>query len=627
MNDLLKKAWVPLAAALALTAVLMAAGMFNSYAAKDDVVGQVKLDDNQATDIIDTGKTSLRKISGADHDFTILKAEIDSEKATEVTDKDTGINIVHLKFDTDKIPGTMIVSTSYSNYNNANNLTEKDEATGWNTFKNANAGRISGGRGPAAANKSYYAKVTSDSGEDSYYEIQLVRKGYAAAVASYTATKPIGAMGEKNWILKDENGNQVRQFKYNSSLGVNCYDEDGNKGSSLTYTLKNTTKDLWIEQDDNTTTVYSKRSGIMPLEFTVTYTGTDEKTYTKDVTCYMEFAISTSNPVKEFISNAEAKAKEYNDAALEQKIKAFKSIVTDQYEDAVEDGVDENGKAITAYGKANYYLKKDEAGKITQLPKVNAGADFLSKLSGGKYVADRMPANVSDYGLNGAIRVADVWGQYFNEMLDLMEQDELKAKKNAAKGELSSYRNAKNDADYRAEQVTELDNEVEAGNKAIDEAASESAINDALKAAKEKIDAVKTDAQQTKEDLQAAKEAQAKAESERDAANKELKTIKAKYAAPAKTKISKAKSSRQSVKLTWKKITKNNRGYQIRYSLKKNMKSSKTVTINTSKTTSKTIKKLASGKKYYFQIRSFRKAGSNVYIYSGWSAKKTAKVK
>lgn len=68
-------------------------------------------------------------------------------------------------------------------------------------------------------------------------------------------------------------------------------------------------------------------------------------------------------------------------------------------------------------------------------------------------------------------------------------------------------------------------------------------------------------------------------------------------------------------------------GYQARYSLKKSMKKARTVRIGTStKTTTKTIRKLKSGRRYYVQVRTYRKYNGRTY-YSKWSAKKSVKVK
>ena len=56
------------------------------------------------------------------------------------------------------------------------------------------------------------------------------------------------------------------------------------------------------------------------------------------------------------------------------------------------------------------------------------------------------------------------------------------------------------------------------------------------------------------------------------------------------------------------------------------MKASKKVTVNKAKTIKKTIKGLKKGKKYYIQVRSFKKTGK-VKIYSRWSSKKSIIIK
>lgn len=94
-------------------------------------------------------------------------------------------------------------------------------------------------------------------------------------------------------------------------------------------------------------------------------------------------------------------------------------------------------------------------------------------------------------------------------------------------------------------------------------------------------------------------------------------------AALAKAKLVSLKSvSKKTVKITWNRV-KTAKGYQIKYSTKKNMTGSKTVT---SGSLSKKITKLQSGKKYYFKVRAYKTAdGSRVY--GGWSSIKGVKVK
>ncbi len=96
---------------------------------------------------------------------------------------------------------------------------------------------------------------------------------------------------------------------------------------------------------------------------------------------------------------------------------------------------------------------------------------------------------------------------------------------------------------------------------------------------------------------------------------------------PKGTKISKVKGAKKKATVTWKKQTKYTKGYQVQYSTSKNFKSGvKTKTVNGSKKTSLTLKKLKSKKTYYVRIRTFQKV-SGGKCYSSWSSVKKVKVK
>ena len=88
---------------------------------------------------------------------------------------------------------------------------------------------------------------------------------------------------------------------------------------------------------------------------------------------------------------------------------------------------------------------------------------------------------------------------------------------------------------------------------------------------------------------------------------------------PKGTSISKAKAAKKGFTVKWKKQAEQTTGYQIQYSLKKNFKGAKTVTVGNTKTVSKKIKKLKAKKKYYVHIRTYKKVGKTTY-YSEWSA-------
>ncbi|WP_026528018.1 fibronectin type III domain-containing protein [Butyrivibrio sp. VCD2006] len=93
------------------------------------------------------------------------------------------------------------------------------------------------------------------------------------------------------------------------------------------------------------------------------------------------------------------------------------------------------------------------------------------------------------------------------------------------------------------------------------------------------------------------------------------------------TKFVKLTVGKKRVTISWKKQSKGINGYEIQYCTDKNFqKDVKSVNISKAKNTSKTIKKLKAGRKYYFRIRTFKKKGADK-IYSKWSKTKNIKVK
>lgn len=99
--------------------------------------------------------------------------------------------------------------------------------------------------------------------------------------------------------------------------------------------------------------------------------------------------------------------------------------------------------------------------------------------------------------------------------------------------------------------------------------------------------------------------------------------VSAKVKATSFKKVQSTKTKQ--VDLKWVKIAKSS-GYEIYISKKKSSGFKKIETINKTTTTTCTVNKLKSGKKYYFKIRSFIKSGSK-NIYSKYSKVKDIKVK
>ncbi|MBR1749806.1 MAG: hypothetical protein IJ740_02835 [Ruminococcus sp.] len=97
---------------------------------------------------------------------------------------------------------------------------------------------------------------------------------------------------------------------------------------------------------------------------------------------------------------------------------------------------------------------------------------------------------------------------------------------------------------------------------------------------------------------------------------------------PKKTSVKKATSPKtKQLKVTYKKVA-GVTGYQVSYSTSKNFtkKTTKTVTVKGAAKTSKTVKSLKKGKKYYVKVRSYKTVSGTKY-YSGYTKVKSVKVK
>ncbi len=98
------------------------------------------------------------------------------------------------------------------------------------------------------------------------------------------------------------------------------------------------------------------------------------------------------------------------------------------------------------------------------------------------------------------------------------------------------------------------------------------------------------------------------------------------YITLKKVKGIKLKAKKKAIKVSWKKASSGVTGYQIKYSKSKKMKSAKVVSVSKANANTKTLKKLKKKKRYYVQLRSYKKVGSKKY-YSAWSSVKSVKAK
>lgn len=86
-----------------------------------------------------------------------------------------------------------------------------------------------------------------------------------------------------------------------------------------------------------------------------------------------------------------------------------------------------------------------------------------------------------------------------------------------------------------------------------------------------------------------------------------------------------SRTGKGKVKVVWYTVS-DASGYQIRYSRKKSMKSAVMKTVKGQSKSSKTLKKLSRRKKYYIQVRAYKKSEGKT-VYGKWSAKNFFKTK
>lgn len=103
---------------------------------------------------------------------------------------------------------------------------------------------------------------------------------------------------------------------------------------------------------------------------------------------------------------------------------------------------------------------------------------------------------------------------------------------------------------------------------------------------------------------------------------------------PKGTSVSKLTKGKKAFTVKWKKPSKANlkqtTGYQVRWSTAKSMKGAKSKTVKATSSTGKKcqikVAKLKANKKYYVQVRTYKKVGGKMY-YSIWSKAKAVKTK
>ena len=96
--------------------------------------------------------------------------------------------------------------------------------------------------------------------------------------------------------------------------------------------------------------------------------------------------------------------------------------------------------------------------------------------------------------------------------------------------------------------------------------------------------------------------------------------------APEKTSIEKLVKGKKSFTVKWIKRSAPVKGYQVRYSLKKDFSKATVKTVTGASKTSLKVKKLKKNKKYYVQVRTYKTIAGKK-IYSAWSRAKSVRTK
>ncbi len=247
------------------------------------------------------------------------------------------------------------------------------------------------------------------------------------------------------------------------------------------------------------------------------------------------------------------------------------------------------------------------------------------------------------------IHVSERSLSYWNTNLEKLNirSDGTKDKWTVAEQERTIYLGAASD-DLKLNKTVEV--KVDDAQKTVDQAVQElgevkEQLDELKEASKKELDKVKTELQQTlntiKKELETAKtelkDSQTGKENSDAAlkkAQEELKKVQEEYnklkssqqsASVKKVTQNKPKSkAKKQLLISWK-TQKGVSGYEVQYSLKKNMNSAETKTVKGNKS-KLTLKKLKSGKTYYVRVRAYKNVKDNT-VYGSYSAKKKIKVK
>ena len=229
------------------------------------------------------------------------------------------------------------------------------------------------------------------------------------------------------------------------------------------------------------------------------------------------------------------------------------------------------------------------------------------QLAGYQKVKNLKPGESRKVTIHVSERSLSYWNS--NQKTLNINSDGTKDKWTVAEGERTIYVGAASNDLKMNKTVQVTENEAQ---KEIDAAAKE------LQEAKDQLAALK-------ESKQASEKALAQAQAELKAAQESYNALKNTQASVSRMEINKPLSKKKKqLAVSWK-AQKGVTGYEVQYSLKKNMKDAVTKTVKGNKT-KLTLKGLKSKKKYYIRVRAY-KTVSDMTIYGAYSSKKNIKVK
>ena len=200
--------------------------------------------------------------------------------------------------------------------------------------------------------------------------------------------------------------------------------------------------------------------------------------------------------LEDYYKTQQDEIQEIYDDALDQISMKF----TQDEIDAIVDAAVNDLKAVLTQKQFDQY-KVDAKGKIDE--SVNPSNYPYSDQNVVRWINEQTKSIISTalnkQTIDDAVANAETLVKAFKDNATILQEE-----KTAAKDEIANYKNA---SDYRDAQKTELETAIEEGKAAVDKATSSYYIQRAVDDAKAEIDKIKTDAQLTAEEAEAAEQA------------------------------------------------------------------------------------------------------------------------